>query len=88
MVVTSVIRIASTISSVPSGLLLHYFRHTVAVASSVVIVDLGLWLWGRIVSPRHSRYIVIRVDASVISISTRATWGTVIAIPVHIPSSN
>jgi hypothetical protein len=65
MVITPAIEIASAPASVASGLPIHYLRIAIVINPSAIIVHVRLWLRWRIVSPRHSRYIIIGVDAPV-----------------------
>lgn len=86
MVVTAAIEIASAAASVASGLLIHYFRIAVAANSSAIIVDFRLWLRWWIVNPRHSRNIVIGIDAPVTSVAIGSAKRMLIAISN--PASN
>jgi hypothetical protein len=88
VVITPAIEIASAITSVPSGLLIHHFGIAVTVSSSAFIRSVRLWLWRWIISPRHSRHIVIRVHAPVAFISTGTAWRTIVAIMANIPAVN
>lgn len=89
MVVTGTIKVASAIACVPSGLLLHHLRSTVAVDSSVIVIDARLGLRWRRVSPRHSRHIVIGQHASIASVSIgTADVAVIIAVAITNPASN
>src|SRR5579864_4269043 len=88
MVVTPPIEIASAPARVTSGLTINYLRIAVAINSSPIIVHVRFWLRWRIVSPRHSRHIVIGIDAPATSVSTGTTKGMLIAIAVCNPASN
>jgi hypothetical protein len=83
MVVTPATEIASPTARVASGLPINDLRIALAIDSSVIIVHVGFGLWWRIVSPRHSRYIVIGIDAPVTSVvSTGTAKRMLIAIAV------
>ena len=89
MLVASAVEIASAITSVPrSRLLVHYFWIAVSISSAALITSVRLWLWWRIISPRHSCHIVIGIDAPVASVSVEPPWCTVIDIAVDVPASN
>jgi hypothetical protein len=87
MVITCAIRIASTVASVPSGLLIHYLWIAVAIDSPAIVVSVRLWLRWRIVSSRHSRHIVIGIDSPA-SVPTRTVEGMFIAIAVANSAAN
>ena len=70
MVVTPAIEVTAAITRVARRLLIHYFWIAVAVSSSAFIGRVRLWLRWRIISPRHSRHVVIGIDMPV-SVSTR-----------------
>lgn len=80
MVITPAVEIPSAIASITSWLLVHYFWIAVAISSSAFIGSVRLWLRWRIVRARHSRHIVIGVDAPVASVSTGAAKSMLIAI--------
>ena len=70
MVVTSTVEIASTIAIVLSRLLLYDPWIAVAISSPAFIGSIRLGLRWRIVSPRHSRHVVIRVYVPITLIAT------------------
>jgi hypothetical protein len=80
MVIAWPIKIASAITRTTSRLLINYFRIMVAIDSSMIIVDIWLWLRWRVISPRHSRYVIVGIGALVASVSTGTAEGVLVTI--------
>ena len=85
-VITPAIEISSTTARSSSGLLINYLRIPVAINSPAIVVVVRLWRW--IISPRHSRYVIVGVGALVASFSTGTPQRTLIAIAVSNSASN
>src|SRR5882724_5295660 len=69
-------------------LVIDYLRITVAVDSSVIVVDVRLWLLRRNVRARHSRHIIVGQHSPAASASIGTADIAVVAIAIPSPASN